>query len=122
MAFGNGAFLKIWGVTDKGNYAEVEVSSSKKNKQTGEYETDFNSKFVRFVGDAYHCRPMKGQKIKIVECAVTNCYKGNDGKTAYLKNPNYVVFRYELQDGSNTTNSANTDFSTLTDVNEFVPF
>ena len=96
MAFGTGQFMKIWEVTDKGGYSEVNISSSKKNKQTGKYETDFSSKYVRFVGDAYKQRPMKGQKIKIKDCAVTNVYEKN-GEKQYLKNPSYVVFSYELQ-------------------------
>ena len=96
MAFGNGQFMKIWEVADKGNYAEVSMSSSKKNKQTGEYETDFSSKYVRFVGNAKLQNPMKGQRIKITECSVTNVYQKN-GEKQFLKNPSYVVFAYELQ-------------------------
>lgn len=96
MAFGNGQFMKIWEVVDKGGYAEVSISSSKKNKQTNEYETDFSSKYVRFVGKAYLQRPMKGQRIKITDCAVTNVYQKN-GEKQFLKNPSYVVFGFELQ-------------------------
>jgi hypothetical protein len=96
MAFGNGQFMKIWEVADKGSYAEVSMSSSKKNKQTGEYETDFSSKYVRFVGNAKLQKPMKGQRIKITECSVQNVYYKN-GERQFLKNPAYVVFSYELQ-------------------------
>lgn len=96
MAFGNGQFMKIWEVADKGSYTEVSMSSSKKNKQTGEYETDFSSKYVRFVGKAKLQNPMKGQRIKITECSVSNIYY-KDGERQFLKNPNYVVFSYELQ-------------------------
>lgn len=97
MAFGNNQYMKIWETTTKGNYTEVSMSSSKKNKMTGNYETDFSSKFVRFVGKAHNQRPMQGQKIKITECAVQNVYE-KDGQKQYLKNPTYVVFAYELQD------------------------
>ena len=97
MAFGNGQFMKIWEVADKGSYTEVSMSSSKKNKQTGEYETDFSSKYVRFVGKAKLQNPMKGQRIKITECSVSNIYYNKDGERQFLKNPNYVVFSYELQ-------------------------
>jgi hypothetical protein len=100
MAFGNNQYAKIWEVVDKGNYAEVSISSSKKNKLTQNYETDFSCKFVRFVGNAYKQRPMQGQKIKLTDCAVTNVYEKN-GRKEYLKNPSYVVFAYELQDGGN---------------------
>ena len=96
MAFGNGQFMKIWEVADKGSYTEVSMSSSKKNKQTGEYETDFSSKYVRFVGNAKLQNPMKGQRIKITECAVQNVYYKN-GERQFLKNPVFCVFAYELQ-------------------------
>jgi hypothetical protein len=75
---------------------EVSLSSSKKNKQTGEYETDFSCKYVRFVGNAKLQNPMKGQRIKITECSVSNIYY-KDGERQFLKNPAYVVFSYELQ-------------------------
>lgn len=97
--FATGAFLTIWNVVDKGKYYEVELSSNKKNKQTGEYECDFSSKFIRFVGRAYQLRPMPNQKIKLTNCGVTNCYM-QDGKRVYLKNPTYIVFDYELQDAA----------------------
>ena len=55
--FSVGAYIKIWNVTNKGNYSEVECSSSKKNNQTQQYETDFSSKFVRFIGNAHKKSP-----------------------------------------------------------------
>lgn len=102
--FGNGNYLTIWEVEDKGNYAVVSVSSSKKNKQSGKFDTDFSSKYVRFVGDAYNCRPQKGQRIKIVDCGVSNVYM-KDGQKVYMKNPNYCVFKYELQDDNGASAS-----------------
>ena len=95
--FGVNGYMTIWEVTDKGNYAEVAISSSKKNKQTGKSETDFSAKFVKFVGDAYLQRPMPEQRIKLTGCGVSNAYV-KDGKTQYLKNPIYVVWGYELQE------------------------
>lgn len=95
--FGVNGYMTIWEVTDKGNYAEVAISSSKKNKQTGKSETDFSAKFVKFVGDAYLQRPMPEQRIKLTGCGVSNAYV-KDGKTQYLKNPTYVVWGYELQE------------------------
>lgn len=97
MAFGVGSYLTIWGAVNKGSYYEVDTSSSKKNRQTGNYETDFSSKFVRFCGEAAKKNPQAGQKIKITNCAVQNCYEKN-GARQYLKNPMYIVFDYELQD------------------------
>lgn len=41
MGFRNNAYAKVWKSEDKGNYSVVELSTSKKNKQTDQYETDF---------------------------------------------------------------------------------
>ncbi len=92
--FSVGTYFKIWGVTDKGNYAEVECSTNKKNNQTGNYETDFSSKFVRFIGEAYRKRPQPNERIKVTNCAVQNVYV-KDGQMQYLKNPTYLVFDFE---------------------------
>lgn len=96
--FSVGTYFKIWGVTDKGNYAEVECSTNKKNNQTGNYETDFSSKFVRFIGEAYRKCPQPNERIKVTNCAVQNVYV-KDGQTQYLKNPTYLVFDFE-RDGT----------------------
>ena len=117
--FGNGNYLTIWEVEDKGNYAVVSVSSSKKNKQSGKYDTDFSSNYVRFVGDAYNCRPQKGQRIKIVECGVSNVYM-KDGQKVYMQNPNYCVFKYELQENNGA--SANTTPTFEVDNDDILPF
>lgn len=86
----------MWGVVNKGNYSEVDCSTSAKNKQTGNYETDFSSKFVRFVGNAHKKNPVVGERIKVTSCGVQNVYE-KDGQRQYLKNPTYVVFDFERE-------------------------
>ena len=120
MAFGNGQFMKIWEVVDNGNYSEVNITSSKKNKSTGKYETDFSSKYVRFVGDAHKQRPMKGQQIRITDCAVSNVYE-KDGKKQYLKNPSFVVFKYELMDSNGQSSTPTTSWQEIGSTDE-LPF
>jgi hypothetical protein len=102
--FGVNGYMTIWEVVDKGNYSEVAISSAKKNKQTGQSETDFSAKFVKFVGDAHLQRPMANQRIKITGCGVSNAYV-KDGKTQYLKSPSYVVWGYELQEQAEKPNA-----------------
>lgn len=92
--FSTGVYFKIWGVVDKGKYAEVDCSTSKKNNQTENYETDFSSKFVRFIGEAYRKRPQPNERIKVTSCGVQNVYE-KDGQRQYLKNPTYLVFDFE---------------------------
>lgn len=92
--FSTGVYFKVWGVVDNGNYAEVDCSTSKKNAQTGNYETDFSSKFVRFIGEAYRKKPQPNERIKVTSCAVQNVIE-RDGQRQYLKSPQYLVFNFE---------------------------
>jgi len=107
MAFQNGAFAKIWEFTDKGKYGIINLSTSKKNKDTGVYETDFQHKFVSVVGQAYEFAkglsiPQNGASVKIGNCATTNKYDG-EKKTTYW---NCAVFA--LEDASFNGNGGNT--------------
>lgn len=90
--FQNDTYAKIWSVEDKGNYTVCQISTSKKNKQTGKYETDFADK-VRFVGKAHGQRPQAEQKIKLLNTAVGNRYDKEKKKTYY----SFVVFDYSLE-------------------------
>ena len=94
MGFRNNAYAKVWKSEDKGNYSVVELSTSKKNKQTDQYETDFSSKFVRFIGKA-HVDISDGVRIKLTEVEVTNSYN-KETKQAYT---NFLVYGFENADG-----------------------
>ena len=122
--FSVGSYFKIWGVVDKGNYAEVECSTSKKIRQTGNYEVDFSSKFVRFFGNAYRRNPQEGQKIKVTNCGVQNVYE-KDGRRNYLKNPTFCVFDYELEGDEYTPTAYGGNsggFTDVEDLDEGLPF
>lgn len=96
--FSTGAYFKVWSVNNKGNYSEVECSTSKKNNQTQRYETDFSSKYVRFIGEAHRKNPQANERIKITSCGVQNV-RENNGQKEYLKNPVYLVFDFERDGG-----------------------
>lgn len=105
MSFQNGSFAKIWEFTDKGNYGVVSMSTSKKNKDTGVYNTDFQHKFVSVVGQAYELAktlniPKSGASVKITNCAVTNKYDAEKSVTYW----NCVVFG--MEDASSSGGSA----------------
>lgn len=103
MGFRTGSYATVWEVKNgNGNYSDVRISTSKKNKQSGEYETDFSG-FVRFVGTAHQAAPaLKAKdKIKIGDCEVTNSYSKEKGVTY----TNYAVFTFELATGNNTSSS-----------------
>lgn len=107
--FSNNSIAKIWGVQDKGNFAVCQISTSKKNNETGRYDTDFRQR-ARFVGKAYRQHPQKDQKVRITSCGVTTAYDKEKGKE-YI---NFIVFDYELvlPDGKTMT----------TDIEEDLPF
>ena len=125
MGFRNNAYAKVWKAEDKGNYSVVELSTSKKNKQTDQYETDFSSKFVRFIGKA-HVDISDGVRIKLTEVEVTNSYN-KETKQAYT---NFLVYGFENADGqlsnpqSKDVSSAISDqFMKISDsISEELPF
>ena len=109
MGFGVNCFAKIKEVVEKhDNYSVCKITVTKKNKLTNEYELQFSA-HCRFVGNAHKSVPMKDQRIKITSCDVTNCYKDKDGNLQFTKNPQYVVFGYELQESQGA--SANVPFN-----------
>ena len=72
--FSVNSYAKIKSITEtKEKYTIAKISISQKNKMTNKYETDFVAN-VRFVGNAHLQRPMEGQRIKILNCGVSNCY------------------------------------------------
>ena len=118
MGFRTGAYAKVWKTEDKGNYSVVELSTSKKNKQTGKYETDFNGKFVRFIGKAHTDIKKYGDgiKIKLGDVEVTNSYN-KETKVSYT---NFLVFSFEAEESNTNTNTGslptgNEDFMKISD-------
>ena len=120
-------FVKVWNVENKGNYHIVELSTSKKDSRTGNYETDFSNKFVRFIGTAHELAKSlkKGDTIKLGSCEVTNKYD-KEKNTTYT---NYMVYSFEIEGGNNNKPSqtqppkSNGEFMNIPDgVDEELPF
>lgn len=120
MGFRTGAFATVWEVKKgNGNYTDVRLSVSKKNKQTDQYETDFSG-FVRFVGTAHQNAGSLKEKdrIKIGDCEVTNSYN----KEKNVTYTNFAVFTFEDGNGNNANtnqkpqqNSKKNDFMSIPD-------
>lgn len=93
MGFRQGAYAKIWKIEDKGNYHVAQMSISRKNKDTGVYDTEWQNNFVRLVGTAHQQIATMdiSRNVKIGSCDVTNKYD-KDKNTTYT---NYVVFNFE---------------------------
>ena len=117
-------FVKIWEVENKGNYHIVSLSTSKRNKETKEYETDFKHKFVRFIGTAHKlANDLKvGDVIKLGSCEVTNKYDKEKG----VEYTNYLVYSFEKENNGVNTNQpmskSDGNFMTISDEPDDLPF
>lgn len=102
MGFRVGAFMNCWSIepSQSGKTTKVRLSSSRKNKMTGEFEQDFSG-FCTFIGPAHEmAKNLKERdRIKILECDVGTTYD-KEKKVEYV---NYKVFSFEMADGSTPT-------------------
>ena len=117
MGFRCGAYASVFSVKrGNGNYYDVNITTSHKDRGSGNYVRDFGA-FVRFAGDAANVvakydgksskdngnRPLA--RVKLGDVDTTNTYNAAKGITY----TNHVVFTCEEVDGSSTGNySANT--------------
>lgn len=110
MGFGQGRYAKIWKVENKGKYHVAEMSTSKKNRETDQYETDWQNKFVRLVGSAHEqIESMDISKsVKIGSCEVTNKYD----KEKNITYTNYTIFGFEDPNGDSTAPKKQTETKT----------
>lgn len=91
--FGAGSYAKLWEIRErKEKYTDIRISTSKKNKETGNYEQDFGD-FARLVGKAHEAAEdlNDGDRFKIIKCGVENRYNKEKKVTYY----NFVIFEIE---------------------------
>lgn len=91
--FGAGSYAKLWEIRDrKEKYTDIRISTSRKNKETGNYEQDFGD-FARLVGKAHEAAEdlNDGDRFKIIKCGVENRYNKEKKVTYY----NFVIFEIE---------------------------
>lgn len=101
--FSNNSYAKLWEIKEiKDKYSNVRISTSTKNKETGEYEDDFNG-FARMVGQAHQQLQYMSERdrFKIIRCGVSNKYD-KEKKTTYW---NCVVFEIEVVDPDDAPDS-----------------
>ena len=98
---GIGGYARVFKAEDKGKYSVVNLCCSKKNKETGEYDTDFQSGIVRFIGAAHEkisgmdIGP-KGVPIQIISCDVTVQVYNEKYYT------NYIVYDFDVQESNSS--------------------
>ena len=98
MAWQTGNYAKLWQIEHKSDtWAKAQISTSRKDKETGEYETDF-SRWVDFKGTAnvqHLARCKEGDRIKLGDLSVTQTKK-KDGSGYF---DNFTVWTFEDADG-----------------------
>lgn len=104
MGFRSNTYATVWEVKPVSEtMTKVRLSTSRKNKQTNEYETDFSG-YVAFVGasaakGAAHLT--ERDRIKLGDVEVTTKYD-KEKNIAYT---NYTAFSFEAADNSNSSSS-----------------
>lgn len=105
MGFRDGAYATVWEVSPKTDaVTRVRISISRKNKETGEYTTDFSGWCV-FLGTSAASRALslkEKDRIQIKSCDVSNTY---DKETERLFH-DYKVFDFEAADGFSSQQKA----------------
>lgn len=95
MGFRTGAYAMVWSVEPKTDtWTKARISTSRKNKETDEYEQDFSG-FVDFSGtaSAKKAASLKQEtRIKLGDVDVTNKYDAKNGVTY----TNYKVWSFEI--------------------------
>jgi len=87
----------VWSLQDKGTYAQVNMSTSRKDKKTEEYAN--SSWYANFVGEAYKNideLSERGTRILVKSGTLKKePYMDKDGVRQYPKNPTMTVFAWE---------------------------
>jgi hypothetical protein len=119
-------FWKVQRVADNGKTCDVQISVSKKNKQTDQYETDFSG-FVKFCGENMVKLAQSLQekdKIDIDSFELTNKYD-KEKKVTYYNVSVFAAKKHEWDDnGGSKKVTGNEDFMKVEDNldDESLPF
>lgn len=118
MGIKSGVTATVWKIEDKGKFTKAQISTSKKNKVTNTYETDFSG-YVNFVGHAHNkvSQIKEKEKIKIGDFEVTNSYD-KEKKITYT---NIAVYSFETMAEANNAPS-NTTPAKTTETEEDFPY
>lgn len=95
MGFKNGTVATVWKVKDSdgdNRFRDVQISTSKRNKKSGEYESDFSG-YVRFVANAVAGVERLKEKDRIIlkNVDVSRRHDKKKGKEFV----NFTVFEWE---------------------------
>lgn len=129
MGFRSGAYATVFSVKKgNGNYYDVNLSTSHKDRQSGNYVRDFNG-FVRFVGEAakaiakFDGRNSKDNgnkpvtRVKLGDVDARNTYDATKKVTYY----NFTVFTFEDANDNGGSNNKKSSNKTANDFVNNVP-
>lgn len=102
MGFRKDNWASVWSIEDgKNNSKRVRLSTSKKNKLTGEYEQDFSGFCYFYKTAALKCLSLKcGDQIKLTDINVRTWFN-NDTAKEYVV---YQVYDFEKETDTNSDN------------------
>ncbi|MEG1331930.1 MAG: hypothetical protein RSC97_10890 [Eubacterium sp.] len=117
--FRDGSYATVWKVDEKGRVCQASLSTSRKDKDTGEYYTDFRHNFVTFIGEAAKRAALlkERDRIKIKSCAVGNKYDKEKNKEYW----NCYIYDFEMVDNNKENAPVNTNASSENE-DEDLPF
>lgn len=105
MAFRDNAYATVWEVkTTRGSSMNVRISTSVKDKKSGDYISDFGS-YVFFAGDAAKKATNLKEKdrVQLLQTSVTSKYDKNTKQTSYT----FYVWDFKpAEGGKNNKQSA----------------
>lgn len=95
MSCTSNSFLKLWNIEDKDGWAEVKMSSSRKDRKSGEYINSYFS-FVKFTYHAYDkIKKMSvGDKITDVQFSLSMEPYVKNGEKIWPKSVKITVFDF----------------------------
>lgn len=97
MGFKKDVWATVWSIESvSGTMTKGRISISRKNRMTGEYETDFSG-FITFVGTACARKALnlkERDRIKLGDVDVSNSYN----KEKNVTYTNFKVFSFQTQD------------------------
>lgn len=121
MGFRVGSYATIWSVEPtRGNSTKVRLSTSRKNRQTGQYEQDFSG-YVFFCGSAgaEALRLHERDRIKLGDVDVTSRFD----KEANREYVSYFAYSFEKVDANNPQQQQPVESNTVeSDEDEPSPF
>lgn len=114
MGFRKDSYATVWEVTPKTNgITQLRISISRKDRETGEYETDFSG-FVSVIGtgEAQKAAKLKERdRIKLGDVDVSTFYSKEKQVTYY----NFKVFNFELADAPRVATDDDTSINKVLD-------